>query len=80
MHDFWSKLGQNHPFGPKDEFFGKFPLNHFYLLMVPYHTAKFEKKKNTYKGFSDIGLHNSGPQSGQNCPFGPKEDLMGNFS
>ena len=58
----------------KKGFFGKFYLNDFLLLNVPCHPAKFEK--NPSGNSSDMSLHKCGPQSGQNCPFGPNEDFF----
>ena len=104
----------------KGGFFRKFYHSNFYLLTVPYHTAKYEKKSleqiigpklpiwlkikfwgetsvkwflSTYFFFScckiwkkslewirRYKLYNFGPQLGQNCPFCPKKDFLGNFT
>ena len=63
---------------PKTGFFTKFHWGNFSLLVGPYHAAKSEKK--SLEQILDISWHNFGPQSDQNCLFGPKEEFSGNFS
>ena len=41
LHNF--QLGQNYSIGLKEEFWGSFTLTTFYLFIVLYHCAKFEK-------------------------------------
>ena len=53
----------------------EFHLNYFYHFIVAYHAAKFENTPT--RGSWDKGF---GPQLDQNCPFGPKEDFLGNFT
>ena len=36
-------------FWPKKQFVEKFQLNDIYLITVPYHAAKFEKKKSFWE-------------------------------
>ena len=42
--------------------------------------AEVTYKRNPWSRSCDISLHNFGPQSGQNCPVGPKEEFVINFS
>ena len=57
------------------EYFWKY---YFYLLIVFYHIAKFEKI--SYKKSWHISLRNFGPQLDQICLFGPKEDFSRSFT
>ena len=43
IRDFGPQSSQNPPLSPKDEFLG-IPASYFYLVIVPYHATKFEKK------------------------------------
>ena len=63
---------------PKRGFIGKFHLNDFHLIIVPYHAAKLEK--NLLHRSCDISWCNFRPQLGQNFPFGPKEDFWETFT
>ena len=40
--NFGPRLGQNYPFGPREEFY-EIPLKRFYVFFVPHLAAKFEK-------------------------------------
>ena len=66
------------PIWVKEGFFGKFHLSDFYLLVVSYHAAKFEK--NPFRKSGDISLHNFGPQLGPKWPFSSKEDFFWKLS
>ena len=57
-------------------FFGKFQFNDFYLLIVHYHIAKFEK--NLWEGPEILAYKMLGVQPDQNCPFVPKKDFWEN--
>ena len=44
LHNFGPQSTQNCPFRPKENFWGNFTyINSSYLLIVPYHAAKFEQ-------------------------------------
>ena len=63
----WSKRG----------IFRKFKSNDFYLLIVPYDAANFEK--NSQHRSLGRSFYNFGPQVDQNCPFSSKENFFGKF-
>ena len=73
LHNF--QLSQNYSIGLKEEFWGSFTLTTFYLFIVLYHCAKFEKIDSS--GSWDIGLDDFRPD--QNCAFGGPKDFLGNF-
>lgn len=64
-----------YPFGIKEYFEEK--SQEFYLFIVPYHAANFEKKSSEW--ILRYGLVYILAIIGLNCPFGP-EDFLGNFN
>ena len=53
-------------------------MNDFCLLIVSYHTTvwKIIRLNRSW----DRDLHNFGPQLGQNCPFGLREEFLANYT
>lgn len=67
------QLGQNCPLDAKEKFFGNFSYVIFVNFLTP---TMLQCLKKIFTTDPEICLHNFRPQLGQNCQFGPKEDLL----